>query len=151
MHHKNRRFAALALALLCAAAAGLEATSSAVNAGQGENVTPGMWGGEGIMMLVTENGASIEYACASGRIEHALTTEEGGRFMAKGIYKQDRGGPEREDKEEEKKAERGVPALYSGRTDGKTMTLTVRLAETNERIGTFTLAHGKKVRLTRCM
>ena len=149
MRRTKRRFAALATPLLCGAVwlgcAGQEARSLAVNAAQGESVTPGTWGGDHIRMEVTEQGATIEYDCAHGSIDHQLTTEAGGRFRAKGTYTRERGGPEREDEE------KGAPALYSGRTDGKTMRLTVRLAGTNEELGTFTLVHGKKVRLTKCM
>lgn len=148
MRQTKRRFAALAVTLLCGAAwlgcAGQGTGTLAVNAAQGESVTQGAWGGEHVRMEVTEKGATIEYECGRGSIDHKLVTEAGGRFRAKGFHVRERFGPEGggEDK--------GVPALYSGRTDGKTMTLTVRLAETNEEVGSFTLTHGKKVRLTKC-
>ncbi len=157
MRRTKRRLAAFALPVLCGAVwlgcAGQEPKSLAVNAAQGESVTPGTWGGERVRMEVTEKGATIELDCAHGTIDHPLTTEAGGRFTAKGTYARERLGPESEE-EREREGERegkGAPALYTGRTDGKTMTLTVRLARTNEEMGSFTLTHGRKVRLTKCM
>lgn len=149
MRRTKRRFAALAVPLLCGAAwlgcAGRGAGSFAVNAAQGESVTQGTWGGDHVRMEVTEQGATIEYECGRGSIDHRLVTGAGGRFRAKGFHVRERVGPEGEGEE------KGAPALYSGRTDGKTMTLTVRLAGTNEEIGSFNLVHGKKVRLMKCM
>jgi hypothetical protein len=145
MRRTKRSFAALAIPLLLVAAwAGRVGGPLAMSAEQGESVTPGTWGGEGVRMEVTEDGAGLDFVCAHSRIEHKLTTAGGGRFSAKGTYVSERGGPEREEEE------KGVPALYSGRTDGKTMTLTVKLTGTNEELGPFTLAHGRKVRLTKC-
>ncbi|MBV9923609.1 MAG: hypothetical protein JOZ96_01110 [Acidobacteria bacterium] len=158
MRRTERRFAALALPLLCGAvwlggAGRLEGSSAVSAAQQGESVTPGSWGGERIRMEVGEKGAAIETDCAHGTIDHQITTEAGGRFTAKGRYVRERGGPEREEEREREGEQegRGAPAVYTGRTDGKTMTLTVRLARTNEEVGSFTLTFGKRVRLTKCM
>jgi hypothetical protein len=97
-------------------------------------------------MEITDKGAAIEFDCAHATIDHTLTVEANGRFRAKGTYVRERGGPEREEEGER----RGAPAVYTGRTDGKTMTLTIRLAATDEELGTFTLTHGKQVRLVKC-
>lgn len=150
MRQTKRGLAALALPLLLAAACvgwtGQEDKPVVVDAGQGESVTTGTWGGDGVRMQVAEDGAAVEFDCAHGKIEHKLMTEQGGRFSAKGTYAKESFGAEYE-----KGEEKGAPATYTGRTDGKTMTLTVRLTRTNEQIGPFTLAHGRSVRLTKCM
>ena len=155
MRRMKRRFVAVVLSLVLSAAwqgwAGREGGPLAMSAEQGESVTTGTWGGEGVRMEVTEDGATLDFVCAHSRIGHQLVTERGGRFSAKGTYVSERGGPEREGENEREGEEKGVPALYSGRTDGKTMTLTVKLAGTNEELGPFTLAHGRRVRLTKCM
>jgi hypothetical protein len=157
MRRSKRRFAALVLPALLASAwtggAGQEAGVMTVNAVQGENVTTGTWGGDRIRLEVTEDGAKVEYDCGHGTIDHRLTTEGDGRFRAKGTHVSERGGPEGEEEreEEERRRKKGVPATYSGRTDGKTMTLTVKLAESNETLGPFTLTYGRKVRLTKCL
>lgn len=156
MRRTKMRFAAVALPLLCGAVwlgcAGRGAGGLAVSAAQeGESVTPGAWGGERVRLEVTEKGAAFETDCAHGTIDHPVTTEAGGRFKAKGHYVREHGGPEREEEREGEREGMGAPALYTGRTDGKTMTLTVRLAQTNEEVGSFTLTLGKKVRLTKCM
>ncbi len=151
MRRSKKRFAAVVVPLLCGAmwlgCAGQEGRSAVSAAQQGESLTPGSWGGEHVRMEVTETGATIESDCAHGTIDHAITTEAGGRFKAKGSYVRERGGPEREEEREG----RGTPVVYTGRTDGKTMTLSVRLSATNEEVGSFTLTLGRKVRLTKCM
>jgi hypothetical protein len=146
----KRRVAAVTVPLLCGAVwlACAWAGVSEADAAQGESVTTGSWGGEQIRMEVTDAGATIEYACARGTIDHQLVTGAGGRFTAKGTYVRERGGPEGEG---EREREEGARALYTGRTDGKTMTFTVRLTGTNEEFGPFKLAHGKKTRVTKCM
>lgn len=150
MRQTKRRLAARALPLLLVTlwlgCAGQEARSFAVNANQGESVTPGTWGGDRVRMELTDGGGTIEFDCAHGKIDHKLVTESGGRFQAKGTYARERSGPEHEEGEE-----KGLPALYTGRTDGKTMTLRIRLTGSNEELGPFTLTHGRKVRLTKCM
>jgi hypothetical protein len=106
----------------------------------------GTWGGQHIGMEVTDNGARIEYDCAHGTINHQIVSDSNGEFAAKGFHVQERGGPVREGEESD-----GQPARYTGRTNGKTMTLTVTVVDTNETIGTFTLRYGKQPRITKCL
>ena len=42
-------------------------------------------------------------------------------------------------------------ARYTGRVDGKTLTLTVTLADTGRVVGTFTLTRGSSGRLFKCL
>jgi hypothetical protein len=55
----------------------------------------------------------------------------------------ERGGPVREDEEP-----RRVPATYTGTIKGDTMTLTLKLSDSDEE--TFTLARGKRGELVKC-
>lgn len=128
---------------------GGESRARSVAPMDGESVTPGAWGGPHINMQVTEAGATIDYDCAHGTIEHQLMTDAEGRFQAKGFHYRERGGPERED-EGERGERMKAAAIYTGTTNGKTMTLMVKLVETQETIGTFTLAYGKTGRVTKC-
>ena len=56
-----------------------------------------------------------------------------------------RPGPTREDDNTE-----GEPARYSGVVDGESLTLTITLVKNSEKVGDFTLAHGKIGRIRRC-
>ena len=46
----------------------------------------GSWGGQGISMDVTDNGASLDFDCASGRITEAIVPDRAGKFTAKGLF-----------------------------------------------------------------
>ena len=105
----------------------------------------GLWGGQGISMEVTESGATLDFDCASGSITEPILPDSAGKFSAKGKYARQRPGPTREDDITE-----GQPANYSGVLDGENLTLTITLIKNNEKVGDFTLAHGKMGRIRRC-
>ncbi len=110
-----------------------------------DSVPTGRWGGEHISMQVTDAGAEVGYDCAHGRIDGRMNLDGKGNFNLTGTFTPERGGPVRRD---EKIASR--PARYSGNTDGKTMTLTVTLADSGESMGTFTLAYNSEPVLRKC-
>ena len=105
----------------------------------------GTWGGQGISMEVTDNGASLDFDCATGSITQAIVTDSAGKFSVKGLFARQRPGPTREGDENE-----GEPATYSGVIDGENLSLTITLARSNEKAGTFTLGHGKPARIRKC-
>jgi|SRR6266536_662287 len=105
----------------------------------------GNWGGPHIMISVEGKSAAVEYDCAHGTIEGPLTIDGEGKFSFSGRHVRERGGPVRQGQ-----AEDGHPAHYAGWTDGKKMTLTVTLMNTNEEVGTFELTHGQQARLFKC-
>ncbi|MCM3902099.1 MAG: hypothetical protein ND866_10365 [Pyrinomonadaceae bacterium] len=109
-------------------------------------MTKGTWGGNHILMEVTEEGARVEYDCAHGTISEPLKVDSQGKFRAKGTHFRERGGPERVGSED-----KGEPVIYSGTTDGKTATFTVTNSVTDDVIGTFTLTLGKISRLHKCL
>jgi hypothetical protein len=110
------------------------------------SVTPGIWGGPHLSVEVTDKGARLNYDCAHGTIDHRLKTDRRGHFEASGLHYKERGGPVRRDDNQS-----GAPATYTGTINGQTMTLTVTLTNTHEIIGTFTLTHGKRGRVTKCL
>jgi hypothetical protein len=112
--------------------------------GKPDRVTAGTWGAQGINVEVTETGAVIEYDCAHGTVEEAMTLDGSGRFEARGVHAREHPGPIREGES------RGQPAVYSGKVDGDTLTLTVKLAGSDEVIGTYTLVRGKRGRIRKC-
>ncbi len=96
-------------------------------------------------MEVTGSGAAVEYDCAHGTISGPLTLDTEGRFQARGTHVPEHGGPVRDNENSA-----GRAADYSGSVSGKTMTLTVKLANSSETIGTFTLAFGSEGELVKC-
>ena len=105
----------------------------------------GQWGGQGISMEVTDSGATLEFDCAAGTITEAIAPDSTGKFSAKGRFARHRPGPTREEDDTE-----GQPAIYAGVVDGDNLTLTITLVKNSEKVGDFTLAHGKMGRIRRC-
>lgn len=105
----------------------------------------GSWGGQGISMEVTDNGASLDFDCATGRITEAIVPDSGGKFTAKGLFARQRAGPTRAGDDND-----GKPATYTGVITGNNLTLTITLTQNDEKVGTFTLGHGKQARIRRC-
>ncbi len=111
-----------------------------------ERVAKGAWGGPHISLTVTDGGAEAEFDCAHGRVGRILPDAEG-RFDVEGTLVPERGGPVRPGQEEQ-----SLPARYSGRVEGKRMTLTVAASSADEDSEpvTYTLTHGGEARLFKC-
>ena len=118
---------------------------TSVNWSQPKRIAKGNWGGEHINVTVNDDAASIEYDCAHGTIKGPLATDGNGNFKLEGTHSVERGGPTRRDD-----STSGRPAIYTGSIKGGVMTLTVRFAEGDETIGTFTLTHGKAGKIFKC-
>ncbi|MEN3328319.1 MAG: hypothetical protein V7638_3126 [Acidobacteriota bacterium] len=104
----------------------------------------GEWGGIHISMNVGERSATIEYDCAHGEIQGPLATDGEGKFQLQGTFTPERGGPVRADE-----SQRAQPATYSGEVKGNTMTLNLKVGDSDE-TETFTLEKGKAARLVKC-
>ena len=115
----------------------------AVTAMKQQRIATGVWGGQHINIKVGANSATIEYDCASGVIDGPLIVDDTGRFNLRGIHRMERGGPVRADEEP-----RQIPATYVGSIKGNTMTLTLKLSDSDEE--TFTLERGKHGELFKC-
>ena len=105
----------------------------------------GQWGGQGISMEVTDAGATLEFDCANGTITEVVVPDDSGKFSAKGLFARQHPGPTREGEDNN-----GEPATYEGVINGENLTLTITLVNGNEKVGTFTLAHGRMGRIRRC-
>lgn len=106
----------------------------------------GSWGGQHIALVVTASGATLDYDCAAGAIDESLVPDGRGRFHAVGTHTPGQGGPISQDYEPD-----DLPATYTGTIDGNTMTLTVTIIETDQRVGTFNLERGAAARIVRCL
>lgn len=111
-----------------------------------QRISSGSWGGDQINVKVETNSATIEYSCAHGTINGPLILDSKGQFTLTGTHTRERGGPTRSDESANAKA-----AVYTGTVNGKTMTLTVKYADSDEEIGTFKVVLGEEARLFRCM
>ncbi len=110
-----------------------------------QRVATGIWGGLHIVIDVNEQSGAITYDCASGTITGPLTFARDGRFSWRGTFKRQRPGPTRMDD-----AGNESLVIYSGTVVGNEMKLTVKLADSNELVGDFTLKRGAAGRVFRC-
>jgi hypothetical protein len=110
-----------------------------------QRVSPGTWGGEHVRLEVTENGAEIEFDCAHGSAETPIRLDAQGRFAVGGAFVRETPGPIRVGFEPKAR-----PASYWGAVHGKTMTLHVRLTDSDETVGTYTLELGSPGRIRKC-
>lgn len=107
---------------------------------------PGVWGGDHVTLTIAGGGSHLEFDCAHGNIPGQLILDGHGRFAAPGLFVRERGGPIRESDPED-----AHPATYAGTAAARRMQLTVRLAQTDELIGTFTLTEGVPGRVVKCL
>lgn len=110
-----------------------------------QRLQTGTWGGPHIRIEAASGSATIEYDCANGTIDGPLTFDRKGRFSWRGTHNQEHGGPMRMGEESN-----GRAAIYSGWIKGDTMTLTVRLADSNDVVATYTLKLGASGRVFKC-
>jgi hypothetical protein len=106
-------------------------------------IPTGMWGGQHINMKVGAKSASIEYDCATGTIRGPLVVDSEDNFTLRGTHRMQRGGPVRADE-----TPNDHPATYTGSIKGNTMTLHLKLSDSD--VETFTLEKGKEGELFRC-
>jgi len=106
-------------------------------------VATGAWGGEHIILQVSEKGADVEFDCAHGQVTQQITLDKHGDFDVAGTFTPEHGGPVRRDEKAQ-----SASARYSGHVDGDTMSLTVTLGE--EKVGIYTLTRGSRANITKC-
>ena len=128
--------------LLLAAAAGL---SGCAMLPQPSPYLSGQWGGPHISLLLEGGLGTIEYDCASGTIDSAVSPTKDGRFTATGTHRPGQGGPIRVGQ-----IFTSVRATYAGTVEKTKMTLSGKL-EDGTVLGPFTLTQGEEGQLTRCL
>ena len=98
------------------------------------SVLTGVWGGEHVLLTIADASAHLEFDCAHGDIP---TRVPAAPFSVAGTFVREHGGPIRVDEMLDSR-----PALYVATISGGVMTLTIRLTDTGEIVGTFTLTRG---------
>ena len=106
----------------------------------------GLWGGDHISISLTDASTHLELDCAHGDIPAVLALDRQGQFNVAGTYVREHGGPIRQGEIPDRH-----PAIYSGFVASTMMTLTIRLSDTNDSIGTFSLASGSFGRVLKCL
>jgi hypothetical protein len=101
----------------------------------------GTWGGESAGLLVRTDGAHAHIGCTVGDITGPIPLDSEGRFEVAGTWNVD-AFP----------IDRGIlhPARLSGRSDGRTLTLSVRLMDTGQVLGPALLVFGQEPRMQNC-
>ena len=106
----------------------------------------GIWGGDHVAMTVADTATHLELDCAHGDIPGAITVDARGRFDVAGAFVREHGGPIRQGEVPD-----SHPAKFSGSVASTTMALTIRFADLNEMIGTFTVVRGSPGRVLKCL
>jgi hypothetical protein len=109
-------------------------------------VLNGTWGGDHIALTVADTATHLEFDCAHGDIPGRLMVNARSELDVGGTFVREHGGPIRVGE-----APDSHPAAYVGSATAATMRLTVRLTDTNELIGTFTLSRGSPGRVVKCL
>lgn len=141
MFWRNRKRLLVSISLVL-----LIVSSAASRPRKMQRLPTGIWGGQHISIEVGPRSATIDYDCANGTIDGPFTISSKGRFTWRGVHNREHGGPIRIDEEPDNR-----PTIYSGWIKGDTMTLTVKFADTNEVVETYTLKRGSSGRVRKCL
>jgi len=106
----------------------------------------GTWGGDHVRATVGLASTLLVYDCANGSIDQPFTVDAEGRFVLTGTHAMESPGPIPVGDEPVRH-----PARYTGSTDGKVLTFTVTLTDSNQTFGPFTLALNAPGRVLRCL
>ncbi len=128
-----------AVAIGLGALAGCSGTLIGISTGES-------FGGVGVLLVVREAGADLEFDCATGRIEEPMTFSADGTFDVAGTFTPGMGGPVREDDPPIPEA-----ARYLGGLLGDRLTLSAILVENGATIGPYQLRRGEQPLLRRCL
>ena len=106
-----------------------------------DRVPAGTWGGDDAGLIVSTEGAHAHVACTAGDIAGEIPLDGAGAFDVTGVYDVD-AFP----------VSRGLlhPARFTGRTDGRTLTFTVRLTDTGQTLTSGELVLGREPHMRNC-
>ena len=125
------------LIVLAVALVACEATPVAVD-------PVGSWGGEGIALVVTPDGGSLDFDCAAGTFDDPLP-DPLRSFTVGGTFTLGFGGPDIEGREPDVQ-----PATWTGAVRGGELTLTGVFGQENTPLGPYRLRKGEDPLLRRC-
>src|SRR5262245_14539828 len=108
-------------------------------------LAPGDYGGEHVSLQVSASAARLEFDCAHGEIPSVIRLDSEGRFSVDGTFTQERGGPATTLLEDAR------PARYTGLSEDRVVTFTIRVLREEHTVGTFTAERGSPPRIVRCL
>jgi hypothetical protein len=120
------------------------ATAAPTTADGMDAVRAGQWGGVHLAMTIASDRADLEFDCGKASVSGAIDTDRNGAFAVTGSFQPERPGPA------SREAPPARPMRLSGTVKGDEMQVTVRLTDSNEDVGTFTLTFGAAPRLVKC-
>lgn len=109
-------------------------------------VPQGTWGGNHVALVLDAAHGTLEFDCAHGTMQAPIPVDREGAFNVTGIFVREHGGPIRDGEPADQH-----PAVYSGTTDGKRMTLTAALSDESQQIGPFELVLGGPPHVLKCL
>jgi hypothetical protein len=98
-----------------------------------------------VTLTVGNSSNHLEFDCAHGDIPGVLSVNHG-ELAASGTFVREHGGPIAVDEPLD-----SHPALYSGTVSGNTMQLSIRLTDSGDAIGSFSLVRGTSGRVVKCL
>jgi hypothetical protein len=131
--------------LLLGTAAWAKATVGSVQQDEDTSSASEVWGGEDVRLVLSAQGATVEFDCAEGKLLQPIKAASNGEFTARGIYTPGQFGPIRKDN-----PPREMPAIYKGTISDDTMHLQVILEDKKIQPPPFTLTKGKSGHVVRC-
>jgi hypothetical protein len=108
-------------------------------------VREGAWGGEHVRLRVSAGGGTLEFDCAHGEVSAPFVLDREGRFDLSGTLTREGPGPIRIGR-----LPSAAPARYSGRVEGETMTLSVKVEGADRDADTYTLTRGSDGHVFKC-
>lgn len=101
----------------------------------------GTWGGDDAGLIVSATEAHAHIGCTKGDVAGPIPLDPQARFDVAGRYNVDA-----------YPVDRGIlhPARFFGRSDGRTLTLSVRLTDTGQTFGPVSLTLGREPRMRIC-
>ena len=110
-------------------------------AGPAGPLPQGTWGGENAGVIVADTSAHVHIGCTVGDTKGAIVVGTDGRFDVAGLYNVTAypvyRGPDH-------------PARFTGRVDGRIMTLTVSLTDTAVTLGPVKVVYGAQPKMGPC-
>jgi hypothetical protein len=111
-----------------------------------ENGMIGTWGGQHVRITIGAASSILVYDCARGTIDRPFVVDTTGRFSLAGTYTPESQGPAHQGQ-----VPVAHPALYTGSTDGKSLTFTVTLTDTAAVAGPYVVALGSSGHVVLCL
>jgi hypothetical protein len=135
----------LGIALLLGSTAGCGAKRASADEDDfAPRIPLSVWGGAGVEVTTTEEGATVQFDCASGVIEQPIEVNWLGNFDVSGSYLRERdalGNLVREIH----------PARFQGTIHGDFFSMTVFLSDGGQLVGAYAATRGMPASIHRCL